>query len=137
MSLSDRFVEMHSIPVNDNRGEQIQPSHAVMLPFAGAVANFALAADAKGVHERMMSLSLVEAGAGTALHIGVKQPVQDEQRSCHPSDFAKIDGQFVLARFLLSGSHLSSAVLRQRAWGYSVWAGKISCWWPILTKVFM
>ena len=96
LSLSDRFAEMHSIPVDYDGGEQVQPSHAIMLSFAGAVAGFALAADAKRVLERVTSLSLVQTCAGTALHIGVEQPVHDEQRSFHPSDFAESDGQFVL-----------------------------------------
>ena len=96
LPLSDRFAEMHSIPVNDDGGEQVQPSHAIMLPFASAVADFNLAADAKRALEGVMSLSLVQAGAGTALHIGVEQPAHDEQRSFHPSGFAESNGQFVL-----------------------------------------
>ena len=39
----------------------------------------------------------VQAGVGPALHIGVEQPVDDEERSIGPSDFAESDGQFVLA----------------------------------------
>lgn len=62
LSLSDRFAEMHSIPVDYDGGEQVEPSHAVMLPFAGAIADFALAADAKRVLEGVMSLALVKAG---------------------------------------------------------------------------
>ena len=96
LPLSDRFAEMHSIPVDYDGGEQVQPSHAIMLSFAGAVADFALAADAKRVLERVMSLSLVQTCAGSALHIGARQPVHDEQRSFYPSDFAESDGQFVL-----------------------------------------
>ena len=49
-----------------------------------------------------MSLALVQAGVGSALYIGVEQPVDDEERSNEegafdPSDFAESDGQFVLA----------------------------------------
>ena len=43
--LSDRFAEMGSIPVNDGGGEQIEPSRALALALAGAVADFALASD--------------------------------------------------------------------------------------------
>ena len=94
LPLSDRFVETGGIPVNDDGGEQVEPGHAVVLSLAGAVADFALAPDA----ERVMSLALVQAGVGSALHIGAEQPVDDEERSFDPSDFAESDGQFVLAR---------------------------------------
>ena len=96
LPLSDRFAETGGIPVDYDGGEEVQPSHSVVLALAGAVADFALASDAKRVLERVMSLSLVQTCAGTALHIGVEQPVHDEQRSFHPSDFAESDGQFVL-----------------------------------------
>ena len=60
----------------------------------------------------MISLALVRAGVGPALHIGVEQPVDDEERSLDPSDFAESDGQFVLARigrelFIPAGAALS------------------------------
>ncbi len=96
--LPDRFVEMGGIPVNDDGGEQVEPGHAAVLALARAVADFALAPDAECVLERVMSLALVQAGVGSALHIGVEQPVDDEERSFDPSDFAESDSQFVLAR---------------------------------------
>ena len=43
--LSDRFAEMDGTPVNDDGSEQVEPGHAVVLAFARAVANFALAPD--------------------------------------------------------------------------------------------
>ena len=92
LSLSDRFAGMHSIPVDYDGGEQVQPGHAVVLGLAGAVAEFALSPDVEGVLEGVMTLALVQAGVGLALHIGVEQPVHDEQRSFHPSDFAESDG---------------------------------------------
>ena len=91
---SDRFTEMGGIPVDDDGGEQVEPGHAVVLALAGAVADFALAPDL----ERVRSPALVQAGVGSALHIGVEQPVDDEERAFDPSDFAESDGQFVLAR---------------------------------------
>ena len=96
--LSDRFAEMGGIPVNDDGGEEVEPSHAVVLALAGAVADFALASDPQRVLERVVCLALVQAGVGSALHIGVEEPVDDEERSFDPSDFAEGDGQFVLAR---------------------------------------
>ena len=90
--LSDRFAEMGGIPVDDDGGEQVEPGHAVVLALAGAVADFALASDPERVLERVMSLALVQAGVGSALHIGVEQPVDDEEGSFDPSDFAESDG---------------------------------------------
>ena len=91
--LSARFAEMGGIPVNDDGGEQVEPGHAAVLGLARAVADFALASDPERVLERVMSLALVQAGVGPALHIGVEQPVDDaersnEERSFDPSDFA-------------------------------------------------
>ena len=80
-----------------------------MLALARAVADFALASDPERVLERVMSLALVQAGVGSALHICVEQPVDDEERSFDPSDFAESDGQFVLARI---GRELSQQLAR-------------------------
>ncbi len=86
LSLSDRLAVLHCIPVNDEGGDPVEPSQAIMLPFDGAATDFALAADAKPV--------LVQARVGTALQFGVEQPVYDKKGSFHPSDFAESDGQF-------------------------------------------
>ena len=67
--LSDRFAEMGGIPVNDDGGEQVEPSHAVVLSLAGAVADFALSPDPECVLEGVMSLALVQAGVGSALSV--------------------------------------------------------------------
>ena len=91
--MSDRFAEMGGIPVNDDGGEQVEPGHAVMLSFAGAVADFALAPDAERVLERVMSLAPVQAGVGSAPHIGVKQPVDDEECAFDPSASASFSSQ--------------------------------------------
>ena len=85
--LSDPFAEMGVIPLNDGGGEEVEPSHAVVLALAGAVADFALASDAQRVLEGMMSLALVQTGVDPALHIGVEQPVDDEERSVLPVQF--------------------------------------------------
>ena len=109
--LSDRFAEMGGIPVNDDGGEQVEPGHAVVLALAGAVADFAMAPDPERVLERVMSLALVQAGVGSVLHIGVEQPVDDEEGSFDPSDFAESDGQFVLTRI---GRELSQQLARRK-----------------------
>ena len=97
LPLSDGFAEMHSIPVNHNGGEQVEPSHAVVLALAGAVSDFALAPDAEGIYEGVMSLVPVKAGSGPALYIGIQQAVDDKEGAFDPSDFAQSDGRFVLA----------------------------------------
>ena len=95
--LADRFAEMGGIPVNHDGGEEVEAGHAVMLALAGEVADFALAPDAEGVLEGVMSPALVEAGVGSVLHIGVEKPVDDEEGTFDPSNFAESDGQFVLS----------------------------------------
>ena len=114
--LSDRFAKMGGIPVDDDGGEQVEPGHAVVLGLARAVADFALAPDPERVLECVMSLAFVRAGVGSALRIGVEQPVDDaersnEERAFDPSDFAESDGQFVLARI---GRELSQQLARRK-----------------------
>ena len=87
LPLSDPFAEMGGIPVDDDGGEQVEPGHAVVLALARAVADFALAPDPECVLERVMSLALVQAGVGPALHIGIEQPVDDEERSDEERSF--------------------------------------------------
>ena len=45
-SLSHRVAQAHGIPIDDDRGQQIEPGHPEVLAFAGAVAVLALASDA-------------------------------------------------------------------------------------------
>ena len=97
--------EMLGVPIDDDRGEQVEPGHAELLPFGGPVADFTLAADAQGVFQGVMGLSLVQADLGAALHIGVKQPFDNEERSFDPSDFTQGHRQFVL-----SGGRLRTCV---------------------------
>ena len=80
-SLSDRFVEMGGIPVNDDGSEEVEPSHAVVLALDGALAQFAVASGPQRVLERVVCLALVQAGVASALHIGVEQPkLSDRQQ---------------------------------------------------------
>ena len=82
-----------------------------MLALARAVADFALALDPERVLEYVMSLALVQAGVGSALHIGVKQPVDDEERAFDPADFAESGGRVVPARI---GCELSQQWARRK-----------------------
>ena len=48
-SVVDGLAEMLGVPVDDDGGEEVETSHAEVLAFGGAVADFTLATDAKGV----------------------------------------------------------------------------------------
>ena len=87
-SLSDRFVEMSGIPVSDDGGEQVEPRHALMLAFAGAVAEFTFPPDAQCVLWGAVCYAFVQACVGLALHIGTRQAAHDEERSCDPARMA-------------------------------------------------
>ncbi len=51
--------EMLGVPVDNNRGEQVQAGHAEVLTFDGSVADFPLAADAQGIFQGVVCLTLV------------------------------------------------------------------------------
>lgn len=90
--------EMLCIPIDDDSGEQVEPCHSVVLPLGGPVPNFALSSNAQGIFQRVMGLSLVETDLGAALHVGVEQPIDDEERAFDAPDLAQGLCQFVLAR---------------------------------------
>lgn len=96
-SVIDRLAEMFGVPVDDDGGEQIEACHSEVLVFGGEVADFTLANDAKGVFQGMMGFTLVQADLGTALHVGIEHPFDDEQRPFHPPDFLEGFGQRMLA----------------------------------------
>lgn len=123
----DGMPEMLGVPVDDDRGKQVQPGHAEVLAFGGPVADFALAADTEGVFQSMMGLALVEADLGQSsgkqspglfadpphtLHVGVEPPVDDEERPFHPPDFPQGHRQFMLAR-------ISRELPQELAWGHA------------------
>ena len=88
---------MLCVPVDDDRSEEVQPCHAEVLAFGGAITDFTLAADAEGVLQGMMGLALVQADLGASLHVGFEQPVDDEERPFDPSDFPQCHGQLMLS----------------------------------------
>ena len=94
----DGMAEMQGVPVDDDRGQQVESGDPVVLSFGGAVADFALTADAQGVLERVVCFALVEADLGTALHAGIENPFDNEQGALDPTDLAQGCGQVVLAR---------------------------------------
>ena len=92
----DSLTEMQSVPIDHDGGEEIEAGHAVMLSLGGAISDFALPADAQGVLEGVMGLALVQADLGATLHVGIEQPVNDEERTFDPPDLAQGDGQLML-----------------------------------------
>ena len=70
-SFGGGLTEVEGVPMDHDGCKQVQASHAVMLPFSGAVADFALATDAQRIFKGMMRLALVQADLGTTLHVGV------------------------------------------------------------------
>jgi hypothetical protein len=44
--LGDRVADVDGVPVDDDRGEQVEADDPVMLPLGGAVTDFTLATDA-------------------------------------------------------------------------------------------
>jgi hypothetical protein len=94
---SDGLAEMFGVPVDDDRGEEVQPGHAEVLAFGGAITDFTLAADTECVLQSVVRLTLVEADLGAALHVGIEQPVDDEARPFDPSYFPQRHRQLVLS----------------------------------------
>ena len=89
---------MLGIPVDDDRREQIEAGHAEVLAFGSSIPDFTLAPDAKSAFQCVVCLAFVQADLGAALHVGIEQPIDDEERPFYPPDFAQGHRQFVLAR---------------------------------------
>ena len=87
----DSVTEMFGVPVNDDGGEEIQPGHSEVLALSCSITDFTLAPNAQGVFQRMMRFALIQADLGTALHIGIQQPIDDKERPFDPADFAQCD----------------------------------------------
>ena len=75
------------VPIDDDGGQQVQASHAVVLALGGSIADFALTANAQSVFQGMVSLPLIQTNIGASLHIGIEQPVDNEQRSLNAPNF--------------------------------------------------
>ena len=88
VALRDSMAEVKRVPANNDGGKEVQAGYAEVLAFGGAVADFALTADAQGVFERVVRFALVEPDLGPALQFGVEQPVDDEERPLDAPDLA-------------------------------------------------
>jgi hypothetical protein len=91
------LTKVFAVPVYDDGSEEVEACHAEVLTLSGAVADFALATDAEGVFQGMVNFAFIQTDLSAALHVGVEQPVDDEQRPFHPSDFFEGFGQLMLA----------------------------------------
>ena len=58
LALRDCMAEVKCVPVDDDDGKEVQAGYAEVLAFGGAVADFALTADAQGVLERVVRFAL-------------------------------------------------------------------------------
>jgi len=92
------LTEVLGVPVDDDGDEQVETDHAIVLTLGGTVADFALPPDAQGVFQGVMGLTLVQSDLGPALHVGIEQPFDDEERALDAADFAERYGQLVPAR---------------------------------------
>ena len=92
------MAEASGVPKDDERGKQGETCHAVVLALGGSIADFTLAANAKGVFQSVMRFPLIQTNIGTSLHIGIEQPLDDEQSTLDAPNFTQCQGKFVLSR---------------------------------------
>ena len=72
LALRDGLAQVSRVPVDDDRGEEVERGHPKMLALGRPVADFALSADPQRVLQRVVRLALVEADLYPALHVGVQ-----------------------------------------------------------------
>ena len=90
---------MFRVPIDDDGGEQVQTSHAVVLTLGGFIAGSALTTNAQGIFQTAVRHPLIQNNIGTSLHTGMKQPVDNEHRTLCASNFPECQGEFVFIRF--------------------------------------
>lgn len=81
---------MFRVPIDDDGGEQVQTSHAVVLTLGGSMADSALTTNAQGIFQSVVHHPLIQNNIGTSLHTGMKQPVDNEQRKLYASGFPEV-----------------------------------------------
>lgn len=89
---------MIRVPIYDDRGQQVQACHPVVLTFSSAVPDFTLSANAKCVFQGVMRLTFVQTDLGAALHVGVQQPFDNEQGALDTTDLSQRHCKFMLSR---------------------------------------
>ena len=97
------------VPAGDDSREQVEPCDPEVPCSGRPVPDLSLAPDPQRAFQRMVRLALVQAETGASPHVDIEQPFDHEQRPFAPSDFAKRDGQVMLAR---TGRELSQELAR-------------------------
>ena len=97
LALRDGLAQAGCVPVDDDCSQQVERGHPKMLALSRPVADFSLSADPQSVLQRVVRLALVEADLDAALHVGVQDPFDHEQRPLDAADLAQGDGKVVLA----------------------------------------
>ena len=69
LSGGDGLAELQRVPVDDDRGPQVEASDSVMLAFLGSVVQFAALVEIDGALQGMMRLALVQAVLGAAAEL--------------------------------------------------------------------
>ena len=77
----DGLAQFQRVPVDDDRGQQVEASDSVMLTLFGSVAQFAARVEVDGALQSMMGLTLVQSALRAPAHVGVRGPVDHEQRA--------------------------------------------------------
>ena len=93
----DGLAELQRVPVDDDRGQQVEAGDPVVLSFLGSVSQFAALVEVDGALEGMVSLALVQSDLGASAHVGVRGPVDHEQRAFDAADLPQGGRQLVLA----------------------------------------
>ena len=62
------MAEVFGVPKYDDGGQEVQPSHSVMLPLGGAVADFTLTPNPQSILQGVMGFAFVQSNIGAALH---------------------------------------------------------------------
>ena len=91
----DGLAELQRVPVDDDRGQQVEAGDPVVLPLPGSVPQFAALVEVDGALERMVRLALVQADQGAPAHVGVRRPLDHEQGAFDAADF-RVPTPFVL-----------------------------------------
>ena len=85
----DRAFQVHRVPEDDGRNDQVEPACAVTLVLEASVAQVALPVEEDGTSEGVPGLALVEANLDTSAQLRVLHPLQHEERALDAADFAK------------------------------------------------
>ena len=89
--------EIHGVPKDDRRGDEIEPRGAVTLVFERAIDDPALFMEEHGLGERVARFTLVQAGMTSPAQFGALQPVEHKQCALEPTQFGKREVEPVLS----------------------------------------